>query len=860
MSGVDDGAPNTPSLDVNISPLSAVDTEPKDKGVGALNGVDVAQTEGSPRKSVEGRVAALSADFDSEAAMTPPPPPPVDTGKVSGNLEEDEGGDGDKESDSGSEESEESEEDDSDEEDVASAVTVDMSSIKYFSVQDDVTYTLPLACSMGNLPVTVLLWGMCTAKGWSPFTPDSEGNNPLHYAVLADTTETLDFILDQEKTLPSPFRPPAPLINSRNDDEETPLLRASSKGRINVIKALIRNGADLGVTDTNKNTIIANSARNGHFSQLHFLLSLMPSHIAQNLLHQCDIDEHTPLDWACYKGHTNVAEYLIFRGIEPTHLDRNGRNCLHWAAKEGQAETAAYLVALGMDPWFKDNAGDSPAMFSLSNRTLFESMMLNPGKNCGYRGGATMGADAHFTPGCCGSVVMTPVPDIENPEAKIPGSTRGLLSMKVQKCLSGIDIDSATPGLNPALMRKNPTRNSFLFFFTFLTFSIWGAFIFLPFWASILTLLVVLFGYRNIAGNIKAYEKFLTKREGRDIKLDGFLPQIMNAHETAIGFWFGCALSFLAAVTCSFVVHITENVSPDTEPPSQYLASLYLLASFWSNTPIILYVLSFALAAMIVSWAVLVFVHRDPGTVFANRNATYNEILEEMAQTGEDPDTRKWCTTTLVKKPLRAKYDAPTGLLVARHDHYCIWLDTAVGFGNHRIFMVFVFFQVLSHVLFSVMGWLNLVNYMRQYTSTSDACDVISTLVSRNFFGVLCLTLCANICTCGLGFLLAQQTSNMMNNITTNERINAKRYPWLQDDSGTKFVNRFDSGSTWTNVVEFLTKSRDYTQTYDMPPVRAGVLLKNNCCGDKDCKNDTNLREPLVHDHDHDHVDGHQHT
>ena len=52
------------------------------------------------------------------------------------------------------------------------------------------------------------------------------------------------------------------------------------------------------------------------------------------------------------------------------------------------------------------------------------------------------------------------------------------------------------------------------------------------------------------------------------------------------------------------------------------------------------------------------------------------------------------------------------------------------------------------------------------------------------------MTLCANACTVGLGFLLAQQLWNMGSNITTNERINGKRYPWLQDDTGEKFCNR----------------------------------------------------------------------
>jgi ankyrin repeat-rich membrane spanning protein len=197
-------------------------------------------------------------------------------------------------------------------------------------------------------------------------TVDEDGNNPLHFAALCsrDTSEVVDFLFQQTNGMDVNKNK---LIDSRNVDEETPLIRAATKGNLSMIKCLIRNGADIGAMDANKNTVIANLARNGHLWALHFVLSLCPPHVARTLLSQADVDNHTALDWACYKGHTNVAEYLMYRGIEPTSVDTNGRNCLHWAAKEGMAETASYLVAIGMDPLAKDNDGNSPAMFALTN-------------------------------------------------------------------------------------------------------------------------------------------------------------------------------------------------------------------------------------------------------------------------------------------------------------------------------------------------------------------------------------------------------------------------------------------------------------------------------------------------------------
>ena len=313
------------------------------------------------------------------------------------------------------------------------------------------------------------------------------------------------------------------IIDEKNHDGETPLLRAVTRGHLSVVKALIRYGANLGAMDNNNNTVVSNSARNGNLWCLHMLLSLCPPNVAkvsrdfcgslaklgsslltnnrrspQKLLEQNDIDDHTPLDWACYKGHTNVAEYLMFRGIEPTHTDKSGRNCLHWAAKEKQSECAAYLVALGMDPRFPDNEGHTALMFALRNRDLFDSMMVSPGRRCGYRAGASMGVGSQFEAGWCGSVVrkrrrLVSFDDLESGrgDAMVAGSTRGLLGIKVQQCLSGLDNDETDKGVNPCLMRANPTRLPYLLFFATAVYGIWAFVLFLPWWSSALLIFCV---------------------------------------------------------------------------------------------------------------------------------------------------------------------------------------------------------------------------------------------------------------------------------------------------------------------------------------------------------------------------------
>lgn len=45
------------------------------------------------------------------------------------------------------------------------------------------------ASEQGNLPLCVLLWGMASAKRVNLMVPDGQGNNPLHFAALAESSE-----------------------------------------------------------------------------------------------------------------------------------------------------------------------------------------------------------------------------------------------------------------------------------------------------------------------------------------------------------------------------------------------------------------------------------------------------------------------------------------------------------------------------------------------------------------------------------------------------------------------------------------------------------------------------------------------
>lgn len=52
----------------------------------------------------------------------------------------------------------------------------------------------------------------------------------------------------------------------------------------------------------------------------------------------------------------------------------------------------------------------------------------------------------------------------------------------------------------------------------------------------------------------------------------------------------------------------------------------------------------------------------------------------------------RWCKKCGAHKPDRAHHCSALGRCVLRMDHYCMWIGNAVGFGNHKYFMLFLLY------------------------------------------------------------------------------------------------------------------------------------------------------------------------
>ena len=79
------------------------------------------------------------------------------------------------------------------------------------------------------------------------------------------------------------------------------------------------------------------------------------------------------------------------------------------------------------------------------------------------------------------------------------------------------------------------------------------------------------------------------------------------------------------------------------------------------------------------------------------------------------------CATCLVERPPRSKHDPSLGACVRRFDHFCPFLNNAVGEDNYPYFFGFLTFIVLAIGLHLIVAVPAMTNYCGASDATSDA-------------------------------------------------------------------------------------------------------------------------------------------
>jgi hypothetical protein len=198
----------------------------------------------------------------------------------------------------------------------------------------------------------------------------------------------------------------------------------------------------------------------------------------------------------------------------------------------------------------------------------------------------------------------------------------------------------------------------------------------------------------------------------------------------------------------------------------------------------------------------------DPGKVPPKPRG--NSGVEEITKAVDSPDEHvvdisRLCTTTWVLKGLRSKYCTQTGAVVEEFDHYCIWLNCAIGRDNHRPFIILAMSEFLVQVSHIYLCWCmskELVNVPGVGTWLFGVCTAYPLLAIC--FIVHCFT------APWVFMLFLHQARLVATNLTTNEMINAGRYEhfWttvtiMPGRMQKAYRNPFNKGGVWKNCLDF---------------------------------------------------------
>lgn len=137
------------------------------------------------------------------------------------------------------------------------------------------------------------------------------------YAVEIDKMDVVKFFVEEIKV---------DLNSIGSADDELPLMIATSKNRIEILKYLIEKGAICDLADQNKQTPLYAACLLGNLECVKVLVESGAN---------VDGRDWSPISAACSNSRVEVVKYLLSKGANPSKSTSDGENALHFACGSG---------------------------------------------------------------------------------------------------------------------------------------------------------------------------------------------------------------------------------------------------------------------------------------------------------------------------------------------------------------------------------------------------------------------------------------------------------------------------------------------------------------------------------------------
>ncbi|XP_049956340.1 palmitoyltransferase Hip14 [Schistocerca serialis cubense] len=554
--------------------------------------------------------------------------------------------------------------------------------------------------------------------------------NPVHF-VTQDACKPGPAYRGEQSEAHTIFQEPVTAVTEQ-DCSGFDIVKATQYGSLARCHELIEAGYDVNQPDSETVTLLHWAAINNRRDIIRYYISkgAVVDAIGGELA-------ATPLHWATRQGHLGTVTLLMQYGADPSLRDGEGCSCIHLAAQFGHTAIVAYFIAKGVNMNMQDRNGMTPLMWSAYKVTSLDPtrLLLTFGACTSIQDKLHGNTALHWAILAQNHTAISTLIlhgaslDITNMQGDSPYTMLAMFQNAPwvgKKVREKIQEVSVTNRRNPCYKFTRDKR--------------------LRFWCMVSTPFLVFY-------------------------LIGIILQSDQNYLVKLGL----------LLACYIILHFGGQVIFDDRLMNLLPMSIYLATKFW------MYVTWFVWIAPIVEvWITVLFVgsslflwynflrawRGDPGVLSSTQEEKYRTIIELAERGGFDP--QGFCSSCLVRRPVRSKHCSVCNRCVAKFDHHCPWVGNCIGARNHRYFMGYLI-MLLTMCIFLLYGCVQFWHIMCPVTSDSiweavlnmAKCDAWVAWVAGN--ALLHAAWVATLFAC-------QMYQIMCLGMTTNERMNSGRY------------------------------------------------------------------------------------
>ncbi|KAJ1335262.1 palmitoyltransferase ZDHHC13/17 [Microdochium nivale] len=408
----------------------------------------------------------------------------------------------------------------------------------------------------------------------------------------------------------------------------------------------------------------------------------------------------TPLHWAAINNQYAMCKFLLDQGAA---INQKGGDSvatpLQWAAQRSNYYTVDLLIQRGADPLITDSQGYNTLHISTFNgNVLLLVLLLHQGIPVdvadAFGHTALMWAAYKGFPQCVDLFLRWGASVHETDEQGFTALHWGLVKGSPQCILKLIEYGSdrfakTLTGKTPAITAQDLN-----------TVSAWHR-------------ALKECGYDQDGHPVTPWwpgaSLFLQDKRGFMNKFLFLLPTPLLWVEFLIFTYLPVVLAVPAALAVALGVQWITNQLLEYAPPDMrhlhktpwltgiFAASLFLVTFRWLTVVLpatfashLLLNLVYCVSAGLCGYFYATAMVHDPGFVpkmngIAEQKAAIDELLALWKY-----DEANFCSTCMIRTPLRSKHCRRCQRCVAKHDHHCPWINNCVGINNHRHFFLYL--------------------------------------------------------------------------------------------------------------------------------------------------------------------------